>query len=470
MTLEIGFFFDGTGNNLLNSDRPMPRAPGDDEERSAAEDRALRVGTSYGNEPSNVALLSRLYSNRETPNWSGGTLRRRGVYLDGIGTTTSRLDSGESTAFGTGQAGVSERVRAACQRLRAEATTRPTEIIVDVFGFSRGAAAARYFANCLARRSFERVSISGLFGPPVVLGRIALPRVTVRFVGIFDTVAAIGYVDDDGDVSDADNADVNVHLRPDSAETVHHLIAANEYRKNFALNSIRGRGSTALPAEWREIALPGAHSDVGGGYRGRGETVVCVEPVSERFATDAEAQQAQRAYHHRCHAFSARMVRELYVPAARRHQDLRMGYDSRMPVTHPDGGPPYQYEAAFVWRRPGLRLGLSRIPLHLMHKRAQECGVPFDDIPSTPRFQIPDDLLSLHRTLDQGRDPSRTALAHAHQNYAHWSCHWGRKRGANPRFFSAPPAFPDIGLLAPADNFERIVHPNQQNRAERRRP
>ena len=42
------------------------------------------------------------------------------------------------------------------------------------------------------------------------------------------------------------------------AEKVFHITAQHECRFNFALNSVK-------PA-WPELALPGAHSDIGGGY------------------------------------------------------------------------------------------------------------------------------------------------------------------------------------------------------------
>ncbi|MXD86615.1 DUF2235 domain-containing protein, partial [Escherichia coli] len=49
-----------------------------------------------------------------------------------------------------------------------------------------------------------------------------------------------------------------LELRPSVAKKVFQITAMNEYRYNFSLNSIKGM--------WPELALPGAHSDIGGGY------------------------------------------------------------------------------------------------------------------------------------------------------------------------------------------------------------
>jgi uncharacterized protein (DUF2235 family) len=55
------------------------------------------------------------------------------------------------TTRGTGGTGVHARVHGALKKLKA-LVVRPDDwddIIIDVFGFSRGAAAARYFVNCV---------------------------------------------------------------------------------------------------------------------------------------------------------------------------------------------------------------------------------------------------------------------------------------------------------------------------------
>ncbi|WP_032621624.1 phospholipase effector Tle1 domain-containing protein, partial [Pseudomonas avellanae] len=83
--------------------------------------------------------------------------------------------------------------------------------------------------------------------------------IRLKVIGLFDTVAAIGSLKDLGNTHDANNRRVNLYLPPGCAEQVLHLVARDESRRNFALNSV-------TPAWPREITLPGAHSDIGGGY------------------------------------------------------------------------------------------------------------------------------------------------------------------------------------------------------------
>jgi hypothetical protein len=85
-----------------------------------------------------------------------------------------------------------------------------------------------------------------------------MPAGKTRFIGIFDTVAAIGTPTNGFNPHNADTGAVNIALRPGVAEKVFHITAAHECRFNFALNSVK-------PA-WPELALPGVHSDIGGGY------------------------------------------------------------------------------------------------------------------------------------------------------------------------------------------------------------
>ncbi|NQD92434.1 hypothetical protein HP532_07195 [Pseudomonas sp. CrR25] len=80
----------------------------------------------------------------------------------------------------------------------------------------------------------------------------------VNLVGLFDTVAAIGGLSDGWDVNDDQNGDLQLHLAPDSAKRVIHLVAGDEYRHNYSLNSTH--------PNFAEIVLPGAHGDIGGNY------------------------------------------------------------------------------------------------------------------------------------------------------------------------------------------------------------
>jgi hypothetical protein len=144
-------------------------------------------------------------------------------------------------------------------------------IELDVFGFSRGAAAARHFTNVIV--DGEKGLFATKFTDACKSSSIALKSgydwasnesCCIKFVGVFDTVAAI-FDPFSGDFTphNDDNGDVRLWLDPDRIENVVHLTAhkKTEYRYNFCLNKVNPNG------KFKEYVVPGAHSDLGGGYQ-----------------------------------------------------------------------------------------------------------------------------------------------------------------------------------------------------------
>jgi uncharacterized protein (DUF2235 family) len=154
-----------------------------------------------------------------------------------------------------------------------------------VYGFSRGAAEARTFANWLA--DLTHCSTEG--GEEY---RFAGLPISIEFLGLFDTVAAVGIADSAPFAAGhMDWADGTMRL-PDERTAQScmptalpedcgflkrcvHLVSAHEQRASFPLDSIRRRarladGSLAEKSTYRagtiEYVYPGMHSDVGGGY------------------------------------------------------------------------------------------------------------------------------------------------------------------------------------------------------------
>ena len=138
-----------------------------------------------------------------------------------------------------------------------------------VYGFSRGAAEARAFANWL--EALTKVEVAGetcyLFA--------GLP-IKIVFLGLFDTVASVGlpYL-----VPFAAGhmgwADGSLRLSDDEKFLEHcvHMVAAHEQRSCFPVDSIRRKANPddpMCPSTYRkgtaEYIYPGMHSDVGGGY------------------------------------------------------------------------------------------------------------------------------------------------------------------------------------------------------------
>lgn len=124
-----------------------------------------------------------------------------------------------------------------------------TRLHLSVFGFSRGAAEARTFAN------WVEVATRGKIGPA---------QLTIRFLGLYDTVASVLLADSSpigGGFLDWANQTMRI---PTGVEQTVHYCAGHEIRRSFPLSTLRMGGD--WPAQSKEFVYPGAHSDIGGGY------------------------------------------------------------------------------------------------------------------------------------------------------------------------------------------------------------
>jgi hypothetical protein len=127
------------------------------------------------------------------------------------------------------------------------------EVFIDVFGFSRGAAQARVFCNWLDE-CFEGDMLAGV-------------KTHIRFLGIFDTVAAVGlgpaaarWANGHSDWGSAKNLRISPRVRH-----CERYVAMHEQRESFPLDDVQAPGD-AMPPRCRQFRFPGMHSDVGGGY------------------------------------------------------------------------------------------------------------------------------------------------------------------------------------------------------------
>ncbi|MEK7394160.1 MAG: DUF2235 domain-containing protein, partial [Fibrobacterota bacterium] len=165
--------------------------------------------------------------------------------------------------------GFSDRIAEAMGWISELAGENPdAQISIQLFGFSRGAAEAIHLTNIL-NDDLERAR-----------HKLSGRNVSVRFVGLFDPVGSLGMPGNDV------NPGAKLELRGDMAEVVVSLIAQSEVRSFFDLISIRippaesrgpyswpssewltkGKGCALPNPKWEEWVMPGAHSDVGGGY------------------------------------------------------------------------------------------------------------------------------------------------------------------------------------------------------------
>jgi uncharacterized protein (DUF2235 family) len=158
------------------------------------------------------------------------------LYLKGVGRRARTL-VGETAALAFGIGG-HRRVRQALDRL--ENNIEAGDAIIDVVGFSRGAALALSFANEIAEK---------------------LPGVPIRFMGLWDIVAQFGLP------GPRINAGHRVYL-PANVGRCYHAMALDEMRVLFPLTRLcrDGEANARLVEAW----FRGVHSDIGGGNGNRG--------------------------------------------------------------------------------------------------------------------------------------------------------------------------------------------------------
>lgn len=276
-SLQMTFFFDGTGNNL-DADTPS-------------------------NELSNVA---KMFLAHKRDDEAQGRYR---IYIPGIGTYITEIgDDGGTTrglAFGAeGEDRIAWAFKQFDEKLKhAESlATNPankiTGVRISAFGFSRGATEARAFA-----REFQERCVQS--GTQWRLKTGAYP-VSFYFLGLWETVASVGMpmsfnntpaaqslgwmsasnalrtrntttngvttlafgqpgADPAPGLADGHSSWAHPLDVPIMVEKCVHMVAAHEMRNSFPLDSCRRNMS--YPACVEEMVYPGGHSDVGGGYR-----------------------------------------------------------------------------------------------------------------------------------------------------------------------------------------------------------
>ena len=224
---------------------------------------------------------------------------RKKLYVTGAGTYDSR-QTGEAkddevflgSALAMYGTGVTTKVEEACKDLGEVLKSLDTKyidcLVLDVFGFSRGAAEARHFVGSITKElpdvlerkfvdnkgaeytEYELSHNAQNLYPYIVKEKegekdaIIINKIVFRFIGIFDTVPHYG-LSQDNDVHE-----LNLTLPAKKVSKVVHLTALQEYRHNFDLVSIfsneNKKDGVQIKDDFEEKQFFGAHSDVGGGY------------------------------------------------------------------------------------------------------------------------------------------------------------------------------------------------------------
>ncbi len=259
-------FFDGTLNNRLNTE--ARKANSQEYKDNEVEDK----DNSYENELTNVAKMELYIDDSEGLNGFDYTVS---AYAEGAGTEDHQADARMGFAFGTMGTGVKAKVRIGMNRAVDEILEALSGkkkyiidlLVVDVFGFSRGAAGARFFVHEVLNEEsiFLTTQHQTIEFPanPLFLRvqrdghEITADKVEIRFVGLYDTVASYGvpYWSDGTDLLKLD------YIKHQAVKKVIQLVAADEHRANFPLSNIDSVGGKG-----KQIYLPGVHSDIGGSY------------------------------------------------------------------------------------------------------------------------------------------------------------------------------------------------------------
>lgn len=264
INVTLGIFFDGTLNNKTNSDA---RRDNTDSYKKHGGD--LSDNNSYNNDWSNVA---RLWDNYD---------KRNSIYVEGIGTLDNEGDEMDGYAYGSENTGIKAKVENGCVDIaekinilkKANPSAKIGVITLDVFGFSRGAAAARYFVHQVSRKKINSDPKSikfGNLGTELQGVGINLDEIiiNIRFLGIFDTVSS--YSENTWTTSpNFSNDIVELHLDDIAkAKKIVHFTAENEHRINFDLTDIITFDKVKQKKVYLGIerSFPGVHSDIGGGY------------------------------------------------------------------------------------------------------------------------------------------------------------------------------------------------------------
>lgn len=408
--LEIvaGLFTDGTLNNVDNireferqvEEQCLAPMREDPSKRAECEERLrLLMGESYAGAPTNVAKLWQLYSESGLDEGGNGPIVVK-VYSPGAGTKTGDEDSVIGMATGLGETGVPAQVgklfKRVAEQIGALAGSRPDySITFDLFGFSRGAAAARHAVNQIL--SGER----GELGK--ALSRVGLEwpqNVSVRFIGLFDTVAGIvNLANLDLSPGNSRVNPVQLALDPVKVGRAFHLVAMHEKRSNFSLNSLRYEDGS-LPENFSEIEIPGAHSDVGGGYADEMVEDVLLHPTlvlrdsSVKWPSQTIEWDTLDSLRH--HIKQEGWIGEFSLPLPDGAEPSLRVEQRRVPHPVPDG----QVELSLRMRRH-VEAGYSKVSLRLMYDAAVNAGVPMFDLEqSDTDIQIPDDLESVYMKIN----------------------------------------------------------------------
>lgn len=478
LTVRIGMFFDGTGNNSYNADLAKERTSiwssrCEKPEQSETLAKWCEASPSQGSSGNEITNIQKLYDFYQFTDKAENNLFIHRQYIEGIGTTNDGSsanitdDSGYGMATGQGETGVDGKVKKGCKAV-AESLIKPfvgsdydgiSCFQFDVFGFSRGAAAARHFINVvtLGDNGYLGKALHEKHVPLVVPFDWRNPQqCKFTFVGVFDTVAAI-VAPATGDFSPANNDNYGISLALPVEQTLRavHITAADEFRDYFALNQLNPA------AQFTEITVPGAHSDVGGGYYSRyylnaqnpqsmnralQEDIIVSAYSCGMFMYPNDASMKRSSAWRKAEADKIQLIREGWA------SDSAIRIDYKIIQQNNKSTSAYVLYVKVIMKRI-VEGDLSRIHLRLMYGLAKYEKVPLKKFVADNSFTMVSDELKevadeVLMKAEQGQvSPQLMAIrTHLRPRYVHYS--------ANLNLVAA-----GIHPNAPTDNHQRQVYP-----------
>jgi hypothetical protein len=377
--VSLNLFFDGTLNNKTNTQEGLSK-----EKKSG----------SYANDYSNVArgydAINPTADNQVS--W----------YIEGIGTVDGKSDNDtlglpvRGAGLGVAERGIKAKVTKGCvkgaEAIKNKFGSKEIDVLsVNVYGFSRGAAAARHFITVSTTApqtvkkmggdltvyppDFYELSKSeenqdekgsdqilnipkdktdsyllnfGYFGACLIANNLKIKKVVFNFVGLYDTVASYGanhrgnwFVKNDSEQLGLNSVQ--------NASFIFQIASADEFRDNFSLTNIESTGIKGL-----QFTLPGVHSDIGGGYvDGENENVLIYKANNDKKS---------------CENYRNILIEEgWYDPA--QISIVTKTYPTRFGVQ-------YKYE---LWGKRDLSNHFDKLPLHYMFHFSDFFGVKYLD-------------------------------------------------------------------------------------------
>ncbi len=361
--MKASIFFDGTTNSRNNIKAlttgtwklPLIKIP--------------LVNDSYYKSFSNIAIM-------EYMNIIKDEEKEVSVYVEGSGTLHGSSDDFVTGGgLGIGPMGIEAKVtrgildlKAAIEEVLKHTGKHLNHLEVNVFGFSRGAATARYF---VARRTGKFSSEKAFPGISLCEAlNLRSEAIEINFVGLFDTVSSYG----EGIANSSESTGIQSPLAlvssfQDDVKQLHlaiggkanqvvQLAAGDEYRLTFARTNI---DSSIKAGVGFECVIPGAHADIGGG------SLAKTTEVSNIFSKYRKKLIEQGWYE---------------------DNDKQLPLPIRIPQSP---HVPSRVQEIIQGKREGLTNRYQYIPLKLMMAFAKEHGAKFKDFSGYYKlFRVPD--------------------------------------------------------------------------------